>query len=133
MEMLLSRALLAPLGGCILWQGCDYVKHVKSGMPQGVIEKPVREGKEDPALGDRVVDCFVTGNFVGRRVYNHEGIMVLETPMKDGLKHGREITWDDEGNLLSIEPYAKGKIHGTANSMGVLATTAYKNGTRHRV
>jgi hypothetical protein len=106
---------------------------MKSAMSRGVIEKPVRRNKQDLAHGYRVVDCFVAGNFVGRRVYNEEGILVLETPMKDGLRHGREQTWDDEGNLLSIEPYAKGKIHGTAKQFGrngkVIGTYKLKHGT----
>ena len=102
-------------------------------MPQRVIEKPVRKDEEDLAQGDRVVDCFVMGNFVGQRVYNHKGVLVLETSMKDGLKQGREISWDDDGNLLSIESYAKGKIHGTAKQYGhngrLIGTYKMKHGT----
>ncbi|MBI5354545.1 MAG: hypothetical protein HZB50_18040 [Chloroflexi bacterium] len=94
------------------------MKSVKSGIPHGVTEKLVRTNKEDLAQGYRVVDCLVAGNHVGRRVYNQDGILILETPMKDGLKQGREITWDDDGNLLSIEPYTNGKIHGTAKQYG---------------
>jgi antitoxin component YwqK of YwqJK toxin-antitoxin module len=95
------------------------MKHVKSGIPQGVIEKLIREHKEEGMHHDhRIVDCFFKSNLVGQRVYNHEGIMVLETPMKDGLKHGQEITWSDDGKLLLIEPYAKGKVHGTAKQYG---------------
>lgn len=109
------------------------MKHVKSGMPQGEIERLVPEHKEDLLQGYRIVDCFFTGNLVGRRVYNQEGIMVVETPMKDGLKHGQEITWDDDGKLLSIEPYAKGKIHGTAKQYGrndnIIGTYKINHGT----
>ena len=95
------------------------MKHVKSGIPQGAIEKNVREHQEKDMLhGYRVVDCFFEGNHVGQRVYNHAGVLVVETPMKDGLKHGREITWNEDGTLLSIEPYARDKIHGTAKQYG---------------
>jgi antitoxin component YwqK of YwqJK toxin-antitoxin module len=38
--------------------------------------------------------------------------------MKDGLKHGREITYNEDGTLLLIEPYVKGKNHGTAKQYG---------------
>jgi len=73
------------------------------------------------------------GNRVGRRVYNQDGVLVLETPLKDGLKHGQEITWDDDGKLLSIEPYAKGQTHGTAKQYGrngrVIGTYKMKHGT----
>jgi hypothetical protein len=79
------------------------MKHVKSGIPQGVIEEPTREqNAKDLSHGYRVVDCHLKGKLVGRRVYNREGILVLETPMKDGLKHGREVTWSDDGRLLSM-------------------------------
>ena len=95
------------------------MKSAKSGIPQDVIEKPVRKHKQEGMLHDlRVVACFINGNLVGQRVYNQEGIMILETPMKDGLKHGREFTWSDDGKLLLIEPYTKGKVHGTAKQYG---------------
>lgn len=109
------------------------MKHVKSEMPQGVIERLVPEQQENLLQSCRVVDCFFMGNLVGRRVYNQEGITVVETPMKDGLKHGREITWDDDGRLLSIEPYVNGKIHGTAKQYGrsgnVIGTYKLNHGT----
>ncbi len=109
------------------------MKSIKPGMPHGVIEKPVRRNNEDLAQGYRVVDCFVAGKFVGRRIYNQEAILILETPMKEGLKHGRELTWDDNGNLISIEPYSNGKIHGTAKQYGrngkIIGTYKLKHGT----
>jgi antitoxin component YwqK of YwqJK toxin-antitoxin module len=95
------------------------MKHVKSEIPQDVIEKTTREPNgKDMLHGYRVVDCFFKGNLVGRRVYNRAGFMVAETPMKDGFKHGREITWKEDGTLLSIEPYVEGKVHGTAKQYG---------------
>ena len=110
------------------------MKHVKSGIPQGIIEKPVREYKQEGTLHYyRVTDCFLNGNLVGQRVYNQERIMVLETPMKEGLKHGRELTWSDDGKLLLIEPYVKGKVHGTAKQFGrngkVMGTYTFTHGT----
>ena len=42
------------------------------------------------------------------------GTLVRETPLKNGLKHGREFTWTEDGHLELIEPYFEGKIHGTA-------------------
>jgi antitoxin component YwqK of YwqJK toxin-antitoxin module len=109
------------------------MKSLKSTIPHGVIEKPARTNKEDRSHGYRTVDCLASGNFVGRRIYNRKGVLVLETPMKDTLKHGHEIMWDDDGNLLSIEPYTNGKIHGTAKQYGrsgkVIGTYKMKDGT----
>ena len=108
------------------------MKHVKSDIPQGAIETSASE--ENDVLNDhRVVDCLFKGQLVGRRVYNREGVLILEAPMREGLKHGREITWDDDGTLLLIEPYVKGKIHGTAKQYGrngkVIGTYTIHHGT----
>jgi len=95
------------------------MNHAKSGIPRDIIEKTVHEYKQEGMLHyHRVTDCFRNGTLVGRRVYNQEGIMIIETAMKDGLKHGRELTWSDDGQLLLIEPYVRGKIHGTAKQYG---------------
>lgn len=107
------------------------MKSVKSGLPRDVIEKPV--GEEGKPHADRIVECFVGGNLVGRRIYNYAGILIMETPMKAGLKQGREITWRDDGSLLLIEPYVKGKVHGTARQYGhdgkVIGTYTMIHGT----
>ena len=110
------------------------MRTVKSSFPQNIFETPVREFKQEGGLRyDRVTDCILDGILVGQRVYNREGVMVLETPRKGGLKHGSEITWDDEGTLLLIEPYRNGKIHGTAKQYGkqgkVIGTYTLIHGT----
>ena len=110
------------------------MKHVKSSIPRGVLEKTVREyQQEDPPYMHRVVDCLYKGVRVGQRVYTRAGIKIMETPLKDGLKHGREFTWDEDGKLLLVEPYSKGKIHGTAKQYGaggnVIGTYTLVHGT----
>ena len=47
----------------------------------------------------------IAENIVGYRYYNAGGVLINETPMKDGKKQGRELVWDDDGTLLSVEPY----------------------------
>ena len=53
--------------------------------------------------------------------------------MKDGLKHGLEITWSEDANLLLVEPYVKGKVHGIAKQYGrsgkVIGTYIMVHGT----
>lgn len=107
---------------------------MRSDIPQDVIEKPVHKRKETGSRHEyRIVDCYFKGHLVGQRVYDHAGIVVLETPMKNGLKHGREITRNEDGTLLLIEPYAAGKIHGTAKQYGcngkVIGTYTMVHGT----
>jgi hypothetical protein len=110
------------------------IKNVKSSIPRNIVEKPVRDFKQDGAhYYDRVMDCFFDGILVGQRVYNREGMMVLETPIQDGLRHGWEFTWDDDGRLLLMEPYVKGKIHGMAEQYGkegnIIGTYTLVHGT----
>jgi hypothetical protein len=109
------------------------MKRVKSSIPQGVIEKTIRDNTQGNFLGIRVVDCFLGSDRVGQRVYNHDSIMIMETPLKNGLKHGREITWGFSRELLSIEPYVNGKIHGTTKQYGrngkVIGTYKMVHGT----
>jgi hypothetical protein len=107
---------------------------MKSGIPQDITEKTVRGYKRKDTIHDhRVTACFRHGTLVGQRIYNQEGIMVVETPMKDGLKHGPEYSWDDDGKLLLIEPYVRGNIHGTAKQYGrngrVIGTYTIIHGT----
>jgi len=95
------------------------MRNVKSRLPQNIVEKPVREYIQEGAFHhDRVTDCLLNSILVGQRVYNREGVMILETPMKEGLKHGWESTWNDDGTLLLVEPYVNGRIHGTAKQYG---------------
>src|SRR5215211_7105049 len=110
------------------------MRNLKSSIPQAVIEKPVRENRQGGAFGYfRVTHCLLNGILVGQRVYSQQGVMILETPMKDGLKHGSEFTWDDAGTLLLIEPYVNGKIHGTARQYrrqgNVIGTYTLTHGT----
>lgn len=74
---------------------------------------------------------------MGFRYYDDHGRLQLETPMKDGKRHGREYTWDDDESLLSVEPYREGKCHGTAKQYGrdgrVVGTYKMVHGTRHDV
>ena len=109
------------------------LKNLTSSIPLDSVEKPVREYKNSPLQHDRVTACFLNGPLVGQRVYNREGSMILETPIRDGLKQGWEFTWDDDGQLLLTEPYVKDKIHGTAKQYGregnVIGTYTIIHGT----
>jgi hypothetical protein len=81
----------------------------------------------------RLTECILDGQVVGQRAYDHDGRLMIETPLKDGKKHGREYTWREDGTLLSVEPYAGGKIHGLAKQYGqkgkVIGTYRMKHGT----
>lgn len=111
---------------------------MKSDIPPGATEQLFseyrQENREQGALVYyRTVNCVLNGQVVGRRSYAPDGILVMETPLKDGQKHGSEITWSEDGTLLLVEPYVKGKIHGTAKQYGVdgrvIGTYRFDHGT----
>jgi hypothetical protein len=107
---------------------------LKSSIPPGIVEKPLHECRHEGTLrSDRVTECLLNGVRVGQRVYNQQGVMVLESPMKGVLKHGWEFTWDEDGKLLLVEPYVNGEIHGTAKQYGqqghVIGTYTLIHGT----
>jgi len=99
------------------------MNRLKSDIPPGVVEQLVSEYRQEnrqqsALIYYRTVNCILNGQVVGRRYYTPDGTLVMETPLKDGQKHGREFTWSEDGTLLSVEPYVKGKIHGTAKQYG---------------
>jgi hypothetical protein len=52
---------------------------------------------------------------VGERSYDQDGTLLIETPLRDGKKHGLELHWYEGGeSLQSAEPFYAGLPHGTA-------------------
>lgn len=99
------------------------MKRLDSDLPPGVIEQLVseyrQEEREHAMLAHyRTVNCLLHGQVVGQRSYTPDGTLIMETPLKDGRKHGREFTWSEDGTLLLVEPYVEGQIHGTAEQYG---------------
>ena len=95
------------------------MKPDKSDIPADVEERLVQNYRSKRTANTylvqyRVAECVQNGIVVGLRSYAPDGMLVKETPLKNGLKHGREFTWNENGHLELIEPYFEGKIHGTA-------------------
>lgn len=62
--------------------------------------------------------CSVDEEIVGYRYYDKDGTLAIETPVKDGRKHGMEYTWEDDGDGPYVHlaaPYENGLPHGMAN------------------
>ena len=106
------------------------MKQLKSDIPENAVERRVE-------CCDGLTEYAVDGRIVGRRVYNEKGRIVRETPLKDGKRHGNEIEWDDDGTLLSVEPYFEGQIHGLAKQYGrsgkVIGTYRFVHGTGYDI
>jgi antitoxin component YwqK of YwqJK toxin-antitoxin module len=111
----------------------------KSDIPENVTEVEIREYRqEEQHVSFRVLECILNGEVVGQRSYDSDGMLIIETPLKDGKKHGREYVWDIfSGNLESVEPYANGKLHGLAKQYGrtgkVIGTYRFVRGTGYDI
>src|SRR6266545_7418760 len=91
----------------------------KSDIPQAATEVEISEYRQEGQhIYFRTTECFVNGRVVGQRAYDSDGTMRMETPLKNGKKHGREYIWYEDGALESIEPYVEGKLHGLAKQYG---------------
>lgn len=114
------------------------MKRPKSDIPQNAVEVLLSEYHEEgPLIYFRVVDCVLNHQVVGRRAYDQDGTLRIETPLKNGKKHGREYVWDETDALESVEPYREGKLHGLAKQYGrngdVIGTYRFTHGTGYDI
>ena len=95
------------------------MKRPKSDIPSAAKERLVREYSQEGSLVYlEIRECVFDGQVVGQRVYDKNGNLRTETPLKNGQKHGREYVWNEDGTLESAEPYFEGKLHGLARQYG---------------
>jgi hypothetical protein len=114
------------------------MKKPGSDIPPGVIEMESSAYKQDGnVIFFRVMDCLLDGRLVGQRAYDEDGNLHVETPIKDGHKHGREYIWNETGSLESVEPFFEGKRHGLAKQYGrkgkVIGTYRFNHGTGYDI
>jgi antitoxin component YwqK of YwqJK toxin-antitoxin module len=115
------------------------MKKPKSDIPEGVTEVVIREYREEGSLlYFKTTECILDGQVVGQRAYDSDGRLIIETPMKNGKKHGHEYIWDlFSGNLESVEPYVDGKMHGLAKQYGgngkVIGNYRFVHGTGYDI
>lgn len=96
------------------------MRRPKSDIPRGAVERLVSEYREEgPFIYLQINECIFEGEVVGRRAYNGNGKLMIETPLRNGEKHGHEYTWNEEGALESVEPYFEGKLHGLGKQYGL--------------
>jgi hypothetical protein len=110
----------------------------KSDIPPNVTEVVIREYREeDSFIYPQLNECILDDQVVGQRAYNRERSLIIETPLKNGQKHGREFIWNDHGALESVEPYVEGKMHGLAKQYGqdgkVIGTYRFVRGTGYDI
>jgi len=95
------------------------MKRPKSDIPFEAKELMVREySQEGHLIYLQIRECILNGQVVGQRAYDGNGNLMVETPLKNGKKHGREYIWREDSMLESVEPYFEGKLHGLAKQYG---------------
>lgn len=95
------------------------MKRRKSDIPAEAEERFLREYRQEGNLiYFQVSECILDDQVVGLRSYDGEGSLRVETPMKNGKKHGREYIWNEDDSLESVEPYFEGKLHGLSKQYG---------------
>ncbi|HLO18209.1 MAG TPA: hypothetical protein VK206_25480 [Anaerolineales bacterium] len=95
------------------------MKRRESDIPQKAEERLLSKYREEgPFTYLQISECIFNDQVVGRRAYDSNGKLLIETPLKNGKKHGREYTWNEEGALESVERYFEGKLHGLAKQYG---------------
>lgn len=91
----------------------------KSDIPQEAEERMLSEYRQEGNwIHFQTTECVLDDEIVGRRSYDSDGHLRIETPLKNGKKHGREYIWNEDGSLESVEPYYQGKLHGLARQYG---------------
>jgi antitoxin component YwqK of YwqJK toxin-antitoxin module len=67
-----------------------------------------------PGGQKRRADYFLDGELVGCRWFFKSGDPMMETPLRDGKRHGTDYTWSASGKLRSVESFVDGRSHGVA-------------------
>ena len=106
-------------------------KKYESSIPKGCTEKIVREYHrstenlpEDIAAisSYKEAELVLNSEIVGTRIYNGNDILVKETQLKNGKKHGIEYYFYDSGQVELAEPYFRGKC--TAQHINIQKTAS---------
>ena len=109
------------------------MRRPKSDIPVAAIEKKVSDFRRFRGfIYFSKYECLIGDAVVGIREYYENGTIARETPIKDGQIHGRVYDWEEDGKLLSMEPWFHGKPHGIAkqySSNRILGTYKLLHGT----
>lgn len=67
---------------------------------------------------DQCTAYYIGSEKVGCRFWHDNGEVELEYGLRAGQKHGNELWFYPNGELLSVEPYRNGRIHGICKQWG---------------
>jgi len=95
--------------------------------------------KKEYFTNGQIMSEFIMSDDTGQngilKKYGYDGKLTSIVPIKNGVKDGIEILYDDKGRVLRKTPYVKGRIDGIlkvfyANG-DLLATIPYVKGVRN--
>jgi antitoxin component YwqK of YwqJK toxin-antitoxin module len=125
---------LLPLLLVFLFNGCN-------GTASGSLspEKDVVDVKKEYYTGGMLRSEFFMYDKTGmnglRKMYGYKGELTSKTEIRNGIKHGKETSYDDKGRIRLVKPYSKGRLNGVATAYydnGVpMMTITYLNGVKH--
>lgn len=87
-----------------------------SAIPEHAREEDITK-RHGAGRGKVVKNYYLGRSYVGRRVYDKDGLLEDECSYKNGKKHGWEYHWEN-GRLSWALPYDNGREHGTARTWG---------------
>ncbi|MFT7880152.1 MAG: hypothetical protein ABXS91_07145 [Sulfurimonas sp.] len=70
-----------------------------------------------------------------RKIYGYNGKLTSKAEIQNGVKHGKETVYDDDGRVRLVKPYIKGRIDGVATAYydngSPMMTITYLKGVKH--
>ena len=103
-----------------------------SSIPDHAREEDVT-AKHGAGRGKVVKNYYLGRTYIGRRIYNQDGLLQHELSLKNGKRHGWQYDWYRDGTLSSALHFENGIEHGTASvwrgSGALLGTYMMNQGT----
>jgi hypothetical protein len=85
-----------------------------SDIPASATEHELSQHRQvGHAIHLRTVEYRIGEELVGRRLFERDGTLFYETPLRDGLAEGRVYEFHHSGALNCLEPCVRGLQHGT--------------------
>jgi antitoxin component YwqK of YwqJK toxin-antitoxin module len=117
-----------------LFNGCN---STTSGGPTP--QKRVVEVKKEHYTGGMLRSEFLMYDKSGmnglRKQYGYEGRLTSHVEIRNGVKHGKETFYDEEGRTRLVKPYANGRLNGVATAYyangSPMMTITYVRGVKH--
>jgi antitoxin component YwqK of YwqJK toxin-antitoxin module len=84
----------------------------RTDIPDAAVERVIATHPDGTCARAEYV---LEGEVVGRRFWDADGSLSMETPLKHGVKDGVEYIFRNNGQLVLAEPYTEGRVHGLAH------------------